>query len=125
MGKIPRVAIDLDRRRHLVVDLNAMDLAEELTGRNLLDLSAWAQLNAGGVKRLLFACLKTDDDETRGDAPPLTLEALGALIHPSALREVMNLLLESCRLSLPDSKPEDEQDEDAEGNPPEGTGPPL
>lgn len=113
--KIRPVPIELDRPRRLIVDLNAIDLAEELTGRNLLDLAAWRDLDAGALKRLVYACLVRDDEETRDEAEPLTLEQVGAMLHPGNLRETLDALLTAARHAYPEPEEEgDEEDEDKE-----------
>ena len=129
MTKIPRVPVELDRTRHLVVDLNAIDVAEELTGRNLLDLAAWRDLDGGALKRLIYACLLRDDEDTRKEGEePLTLEAVGAMLHPGNLRTMLDALLAAARGSFPEPEEEEDGDEDEEdddeANPPEGPSPP-
>lgn len=71
--KPQQVAITLDRERHLLLDFNALTVAEELTGRNFLLQETWNTLSARDVRALLFACLKHEDAD-------LTLDQVGSLV---------------------------------------------
>lgn len=78
----PRVIeIDLDRPRKLRVDMNAFAAAEELTGKNLLAREAWQSLTSRDLRAVVWACLRHEDAE-------LTLEQVGAMLHPGSLADV-------------------------------------
>jgi len=108
-AKIRPVSIELDRPRQLIVDLNALDLAEQKTGLNLLNPQAWFGLRAGHLKFLVWAFLLRDD-------PKLEPEAVGAFLHPGNVRQVMTALTEAVRASMPVSDAEEEEEEDDEEN---------
>jgi len=85
------VAVDLDRERNLRLDMNALCLAEDLTGRNFLESAAWEGLNLRSVRALLFACLVHED-------PALTIETVGARLHLGNLTEMIEKLMSLYRV---------------------------
>lgn len=94
----PDVVINLDKPRVLRLDLNAMVIYEELTGRSLFDGSfSGANLSAKDMRSMLFACLLHDD-------PTLTLEVVGSLISVDNMTDVASKLNETFEVAIPKAK---------------------
>jgi hypothetical protein len=108
--RLEPVTVVLDKARHLFVDLNALDRAEQITGKNLLDPRTWPGLNAGDRRALIWACLLRHD-------PDLKIEYIGAYLHPGNIREVMDKVTEAVLLSMPKVEKK-EEGEDGEEDPP-------
>ena len=70
---MPEVEIDLDRKRKLIFDFNAICKLEEVTGRNALSGEMWSSMKAQDVRALLWGALLKDD-------PDLTVDQVGSLI---------------------------------------------
>jgi len=90
-----KVAIELDKKRHLVYDLNALSALEETYGA--VD-QAFAEVEKGSAKAiraLLWAGLISED-------PELTLTKAGMLVGLSGLTIVSNKILEAIEAALPD-----------------------
>lgn len=71
---MPEIELDLDRKRKLVFDFNAICALEDVTGKNALDGKTWNALSARDVRALLWGALLRDD-------PKLTIERVGELIN--------------------------------------------
>ena len=95
-GKVKEVVVLLDRERRIRLDFNALAIAEDLTGKNLLDSDAWKGLKAGELRAVLYACLKHED-------PHLTPEAVGAMIHPGNIGEIIAALNEAYAEAMPEA----------------------
>lgn len=94
MGKLaPVVEIDLDRPRHLRLDLNAMVEYERATGKSMGDPGLGATMT--DMRCLLWVCLLADD-------PTLTVEQVGAMIHAGNITEVNAALSGLMRASFPE-----------------------
>lgn len=63
--------VTLDKERVLRLDFNALALAEEKTGRNLMSAEGWKGLTARDYRTLIWSCLVHED-------PDLTIEQVGA-----------------------------------------------
>lgn len=90
-----KVPIQLDKRRYLVYDLNALSALEETYGA--VD-QAFAEVEKGSAKAiraLLWAGLISED-------PELTLTKAGMLVGLSGLTLVSNKILEAVEAALPD-----------------------
>jgi len=92
---VPSVPIKLDRERKLRLDLNAMALIEERTGKNVFKAEFWQGITAADLRICLWACLVHEDSE-------LTPEQVGAMIHPGNINEVSQALLKTVSASLPE-----------------------
>jgi len=101
----------LDRPRHLFVDLNALEKAEELTGKNMLDIRSWPNLTAKDWKALIWACLLRQDDE-------VTLELVGACVHPGNLKYVQDKVYEAVKNSMPEQEEKEDGEEEDPPKPP-------
>lgn len=90
------VPVVLDRTRHLLMDLNALCEAEELTGKNFMQDESWDQLSFRDVRSLAFACLKHED-------PELTPEQLGRSLHPGNIEVITQALQTAMTVAMPDA----------------------
>ena len=92
------VPIELDKTRHLLLDLNAMVSFQDETGYNLLDDKDTKKLmTAAGpkeVRALLWACL-IHEDET------LTLKQVGSWLHTGNMAEVTEKLTTAWTAAMP------------------------
>lgn len=90
MAKVTKiVAIELDKERRLKFNLNALIIAEEISGKKLSELNA----EEGGfdlsfLRAMLYAGLKWEDRE-------LTLEEVGDLIDMENMSDVTDKLGEA------------------------------
>jgi len=77
------IPIELDRKRWLVLDFNALAAIEEKTGKSTLDPAFWESFpaGAGDIRLFLWAALRRDD-------PELTLEGAGKLIHQGNMASI-------------------------------------
>lgn len=73
-GAMPEVEIELDKKRKLVFDFNAICRLEEVTGKNALDGETWSSLSAQDVRALLWGALLRDDET-------LTIQRVGEFIN--------------------------------------------
>lgn len=89
MPDVKLVPVQLDRERNIRVDFNALELAEELTGKDLMG-GELDNPRVGDVKKIVFAFLKHED-------PELTLDAVGGMLHPGNINEVTAALKEAMR----------------------------
>ncbi len=76
-----------DKERTLRLDFNALSKAEEVTGKNFVEVLTWQELNAREVRALAWACLVHED-------PALTIEDVGRLLTRTTERVVSDALLE-------------------------------
>jgi len=95
MKVLPFVPIELDKPRNLCLDLNAMVLFEEATGKSLFDKGTLNSMKAKDTRALLWACLKRED-------PNLTLEDVGKMIDSSNIAEVSQKLMEALAVAIPE-----------------------
>ena len=85
------VTIRLDKERILKFNLNALILAEEITGKKLASLGADTNgFDLAFLRGMLYAGLKHEDSE-------LTLEQVGDLIDMDNMEEVTNKLGEAMK----------------------------
>jgi hypothetical protein len=77
------IAIQLDKKRNLFLDMNAMAEFEEVTGTSFFELGE--NFTAKKMRALLWACLIDDD-------PNLTLKDVGKMINASNMKEIENAL---------------------------------
>lgn len=77
------IAIQLDKKRYLILDMNAMAEYEEVTGTSFFQLGD--DFSAKKMRALLWACLIDDD-------PTLTLTAVGKMINATNIKEIENAL---------------------------------
>lgn len=106
------VAVELDRTRHLRMDMNALCTAEDLTGKNFLESAAWKGLGLRDVRALLFSCLKHEDIE-------LTIDRVGELLHLGNLTELIDRLVDLYRA---EGQPEGEDGQEVHGEAEDGEG---
>lgn len=91
----PRITIQLDKERHLFLDLNAMVAFEEVTGKNLLQGIAPEALSVKDFRALLWACLIHEDKE-------LTLDDVGTMIHSGNMSELVSKLAQAWDVAMPE-----------------------
>lgn len=83
---LPDVTLILGgRERHLCYDFNAIVLASQVTGINLLK-SIVGEIEPASLRGLLWAALLRDE-------PELTLEQVGVLIRPGSIPGIKEALL--------------------------------
>lgn len=83
------VVVNLDKERHLKFNLNALILAEEITGKKLAELGEKKEnFDLAFLRAMLYAGLKHEDKE-------LTLEEVGDLIDMDNMEEVTEKLGEA------------------------------
>ena len=100
---VPEIDIELDRPRHIVFDMNAICLFEQVTGKNFYEVIASPPQSATDRRALLWAGLKRDD-------PELTIEQVGAW-SPMVMAEVDRKLVEA----VIKGSPEPEEGAEPEG----------
>ena len=85
--------VTLDKERTLLMDFEALEIAEELTGVNMMtaDLST---LSAKQVVSLVYACLKHED-------PDLTRQQVAKMLTPATFLEVHVALLQIWQVAVP------------------------
>jgi hypothetical protein len=93
---IPTQTITIDGKpRTMRLDMGAVALIEQLTGRNLLfGKNMWGELTISDVLHILYATLKHDN-------PELTEETLGSMLPPSFSIEAMQAILALWQKSMP------------------------
>lgn len=96
----PAVTITLDKKRHLLLNINAMVAFEDATGKNMLQGANLDNFSAKDFRALLWACLIHEDRD-------LTLENVGAMIDTSNMTEVVGKLTEAWNLAMPEAKEAD------------------
>lgn len=85
------VTVNLDRERHLKFNLNALILAEEITGKKLAELEKdKGAFDLAFLRAMLYAGLKHEDKE-------LTLEEVGDLIDMDNMEDVTEKLGEAMK----------------------------
>ncbi|MHB1652339.1 MAG: hypothetical protein ACYCVD_07655 [Desulfitobacteriaceae bacterium] len=89
-----RVPINLDKKRHLVYDLNALSALEETYGAVDQAFSEVQKGSAKAIRALLWAGLVSED-------PELTLVKAGMLVGLAGLASVSNKILEAVEAALP------------------------
>jgi hypothetical protein len=92
------VPITLDRPRRLLFDFNALAAAEEAAGCSLLSLDLAGRLSARILRALVWAALLHEDRD-------LTLEQVGAWLHPGNLRDIAEAVEAAFQAALPDQDP--------------------
>jgi len=96
MDKVkPLVPITLDKKRNLLLNLNAMVSFEDVTGRNLLQGIAIGDMSTKDLRALLWACLIHEDKE-------LTLEQVGEMIHAGNMTDIFTKLTEAWEAATPE-----------------------
>ena len=98
----PKILIMLDKKRHLLLDLNAMVAFEDVTGKNLMQGLGANELTAKDFRALLWACLYHEDKD-------LTIEAVGGMIHSGNLDDITNNLAKAWDVAMPEAE-EGEED---------------
>ena len=93
---MPEIEIELDKKRKLVFDFNAMCRLEEITGKNSLQGDTWENLSALDVRALLWGALLRDDKD-------ITLEDVGGLINFSNLSVVTEAIQKAFEAAAPDA----------------------
>lgn len=81
----PEITIELDKKRTLIFDFNALCRLEELTGKNALNGETWSSLSAKDVRALLWSAMLRED-------PDLTIQEVGEMITFSNMTQIMKTL---------------------------------
>lgn len=90
----PSIQINLDRPRKMVLDFNALELIEELTGKRIMS-GGFREMSIADVRAFFFACLQHED-------PELTLEKVGSFLYPGHYAQAVDIIV---RLILADTDP--------------------
>ena len=97
----PAVTIELDKERHLLLDLNAMITFQETTGKNLFSADTGKTLSKNmspaDLRALLWACLIHEDEK-------LTLEQVGSWIHTGNITDIATRLSETWNQAMPNTE---------------------
>lgn len=96
-----KVYIELDKKREIRFDLNALAEFEETSGKDFFSaLEALSQKKSlFALKIFLYSALKSEDDA-------LTLKQVGSLIKIKQLKEVKSKVIEAINASLTDQEDE-------------------
>ena len=98
MSKIkPAVLIQLDKKRHLLLDLNAMCAYEDVTGQNLFKGIDPEKMGAKELRALLWACLIHEDEN-------LTLKEVGSWINTDNMTEIAQRVNDAFQAAMPEAK---------------------
>lgn len=97
----PTVPIMLDKPRQLRADFNALANIEEKTGKNTLNNEIWEDISAAHLRVLLWALLLHED-------PTLTLEQVGAMMHPGNVMEIGKAVIQALRGAFPEADETDD-----------------
>jgi hypothetical protein len=89
------VPIELDKTRHLLLDLNAMCFFEKATNKSLWEVGE--KFSATDLRALLWACLIHEDKM-------LTTNDVGNLIHPGNMKQVSEVLMKAYAGAMPEVK---------------------
>lgn len=84
----PVVSVELDKPRKLVFDFNALCEFERVTGKNSLSADLWTSTDAGTLRALLYAALKTHH-------PEVTLQEVGGMLNLGNAQAVTDALVEA------------------------------
>jgi hypothetical protein len=97
----PKIEITLDKKRHLLFDLNAMCSFEEVTGKNLFESDVFEKILKNmdpiNLRALLWACLLEED-------PELSLKDAGKLLHGVSLEKVATAINAAIMVAVPEGK---------------------
>lgn len=88
------IRVLLDKPRNLALDVNAMELLEELTGKNVLK-GEFRGETATELRALIYSCAKQEDDD-------LTIEQVGQYMYLHQLREVIEIMFRLMTNADPD-----------------------
>ena len=94
---VPIISIDLDKKRNLRFDLNAMITFEEISGKSIGEVLDNKQMDLKMLRALLFACLAWEDKE-------LTLEDVGSFINLPKLGIISTQLRDGMARAMPQAK---------------------
>lgn len=91
----PAVSIELGgKKRHLLLDLNAMAAFEEATGKNIFDELQKQKMSALNFRAFIWACLLHEDKK-------LTLEQVGSWLRPDDIIKLSQQLNDAIKNALP------------------------
>lgn len=93
----PMIELELDKKRRLLLNFNAMALFEEQTGKNILASDVMENPSARDIRALLWACLVHED-------PELTVEQVGAMIHMGNIRDISQAIAAAWKKALPKAR---------------------
>ncbi|AMU86679.1 hypothetical protein [Dehalococcoides mccartyi] len=94
---VKNIPITLDKVRNLRLDLNAMVLFEEATGKSVFKIGA--DMSARDIRALLWACLRHEDKN-------LTVEAVGQMVTPENIPDLSAQLIEAFNTAMPEPESE-------------------
>jgi len=93
----PGISINLDKERHLLMDLNAMVSFEEATGKNIMQGIDPNGMTAKDFRALLWACLLHEDEE-------LKIEDVGKMISVENMGELSEKIAQAWEVASPEGK---------------------
>ncbi len=95
--------------RHFLLDLNAIEAFEEVTGINLMEANNLkGDMGIKELKALLFAGLSQED-------PELTAKQVGSMIHAGNMMQLVAEITEAMQMSLPEKTGEKAEGAKASG----------
>ena len=97
----PKVPIKLDKKRHLLLDLNAMVAFEDVTGINMMRGFDASKMTVKEFRAFLWACLIHEDKD-------LTLDTVGGMIHTANMDTITSCLIEAWNVAIPEAGEEAE-----------------
>lgn len=103
----PELELDLDKKRKLTFDFNALCTIEKVVGKNaLFDMSLWMKPTAGELRAILWAGLLSDD-------PNLTLEDTGKLLSkfPVVMKDAVTFAFKNATMAIASEKKSDAESE--------------
>lgn len=108
----PSLTLTLDRERKLRLDFNALSKFEQVTGRSGFDPSTWAMPRALDIAAMVWALQAAAAEANHllaGKMPPddldvLTFGQVRAILDPSRLVEVQQVLSTVWRLFFPEAE---------------------
>jgi len=97
----PTVEIELDKKRPMALDLNAMVTFEDITGESFFDAMSKMQtmMSAKIVRALLYACLSSGDEDIE-----IVPSDVGRMITAENIPYVTEKILELATLSMPQTE---------------------
>lgn len=95
MSHTPKAVFQLDKKRTLILDLEALERFEEATGKSLFYDDILTNISVATLKMLLWAGLVHED-------PELTPEQVSKFVHMGNFRQVIKGVTEVWGDSMPE-----------------------
>ncbi len=89
-----KVKVNLDKERTLLLDFEALEVAEELTGTNFITTDP-SEYNSREWTAIVYACLKHED-------PALTRDQVKRMLTPATFLSVQVAVLQLYQAAMPE-----------------------